>query len=649
MRTVQLLDVEREVEELGVDIEELPSLGRLSTIVKTWRTEALHALAHTPDIKQLQHLLITGENLPVTFPGCLLELRSKLIRAEAWVERVRDALPRAKTRSNNELKKVTFRFVPRLQNLIRESRRKYATLVQVEFGTMKSLLDEASIMRINAKELDHIALVVEAAQDWVGRVREAMNAGEKATLNRLEELLIEADDIPVKMDEHQLLLCEINARRWRAKVKNFLVREATCRVDMLEKYLSDFEGIRGAMPLDPLTKKKYTLIEEIEIRSIVNTVYTWRLKVKRALNAKRGTSLTKFRALVEEAADISVLNLQAEMRPLQKILRKESEWREGYGALIATCLSSTMGPQASGGLPEACAQEIRSTISISLLEQCIVSGEKINAQIDDMHALKSLLSSGKAWLEQQEVLCPKRQTKRSSTKVAMKPSEADMIAHIDLAETMPFDFAPGVGRLQDGIESARKWRSGARHAFNDLNLKQEERSSAEGEVGATRNVFPDVDEDALELLRELSRDAETLLIRTEEEAIVERFLGIYSWGQDLYAAFGLEASKCTLTELDQLIKKGTELYGTSACEATPSTPPFMRPTIEYGASNLYPATAQLHEARNWTRAAKKVFEGSGATFKQVSELLAKASSYVDLLLRYSLLTPHVSRLMSRGG
>lgn len=102
----QLLDVEREVEELGVHIEELAFLDRLSILVKTWQNEASHALAHTPDIKQLQHLLITGENLPVAFPDCLFGLRSKLARAEAWIERVRDALPRAKTRSTNELKKV---------------------------------------------------------------------------------------------------------------------------------------------------------------------------------------------------------------------------------------------------------------------------------------------------------------------------------------------------------------------------------------------------------------------------------------------------------------------------------------------------------------------------------------------------------------
>ena len=64
---------------------------------------------------------------------------------------------------------------------------------------MKSLLDEASCMQVDIKEREQISSVVETAQDWIERVREAMNSEEEATLKRLEGLLVEADDIPVNI------------------------------------------------------------------------------------------------------------------------------------------------------------------------------------------------------------------------------------------------------------------------------------------------------------------------------------------------------------------------------------------------------------------------------------------------------------------
>ena len=54
--------------------------------------------------------------------------------------------------------------------------------------------------------------------------------------------------------------------------------------------------------------------------------------------------------------------------------------------------------------------------------------------------------------------------------------------------------------------------------------------------------------------------ADIALVRTEEEAIVERFLGVYSWGQDLRAVLDPTSSKCTLSELDGIAKISNELY-----------------------------------------------------------------------------------------
>lgn len=90
-----------------MDIVEWGALSQLSHQVKTWRADALHALRKTPDLKQLQHLIVSGESLPVAFPDYIDDLRAKLAQAEAWVERVRNAVPRQKTRSNIDVKKAS--------------------------------------------------------------------------------------------------------------------------------------------------------------------------------------------------------------------------------------------------------------------------------------------------------------------------------------------------------------------------------------------------------------------------------------------------------------------------------------------------------------------------------------------------------------
>jgi len=82
---------------------------------------------------------------------------------------------------------------------------------------------------------------------------------------------------------------------------------------VLIKLLDEFEAIRAAMPLEPRAKKAWRVPEETEAKRIVGLVESWKNKVKRALGAKKGTTVPKFKSLVAEAADIPI-NLTAQVR-----------------------------------------------------------------------------------------------------------------------------------------------------------------------------------------------------------------------------------------------------------------------------------------------------------------------------------------------
>ena len=486
---------------------------------------------------------------------------------------------------------------------------------------MKSLLDEASCMQVDIKEREQISSVVETAQDWIERVREAMNSEEEATLKRLEGLLVEADDIPVNMDEHQLLLCEIKARKWTAEVQKTL-KKNDCRVNVLKNLLDEFESIREAMPLDSRAKKNYSLEEEVQLRTIVERVDSWRATVKRAMHSKRGTTLAKFQILVDEVSDIPV-NLQAEVRPIESILKKAAEWREIYADLITVCLAvnanNTNTLSSTTSSDESIETKEKMAVAFTTLEACIASGEKVNALLEEMESLKALLNSGKAWLEKLDLLCPKRQTKRTSSK-SSKPSEAEICEHMNMADTLPFDFKVGVSRLKDSIDTAHDWQVKAKKIYEELTLEFDEEIIDDN---SNDDDFPDVDDDVLERLKVLSRDAEIMLVQTEEEVVLERYLGVYSWGQDVRALLETNSSKCTLAELDRIVKVGNELYSREDNDDTQVFPPFMRSILNYGSKQLASIGTQLHATQSWVKTAKKVIENSGISLKQASDLLTK--------------------------
>jgi hypothetical protein len=118
MSWARLTELELEVGSVGVVMKETSALEKLSKRVHAWKAEAEGAMAHSPDLKHLSHLIDLGDALPVAFPLELGALRAKLAQAEAWVERVRSAVPQKATRKNAVVEKADF---GDMKNLLHES------------------------------------------------------------------------------------------------------------------------------------------------------------------------------------------------------------------------------------------------------------------------------------------------------------------------------------------------------------------------------------------------------------------------------------------------------------------------------------------------------------------------------------------------
>ena len=668
----------------GLELREAGPLLDLAKKVRDWQSDATSALAQTPDLKQLQSLLATGESLPVTLGKELGALREKLAAAEAWVERVRSAVPLKKTRKNADVEKA-------------------------DFGQMKSLLQEVSGMQVEVRERDQMAAVVETAEDWIERVREAMNSGEESTLSALEELLAEADSIPVTMSEHQVLLCEIRARRWATRVREMLGSDKDNKLEALEKLLVEFEAIREALPLDPRAKKSYKMDEEVKLRGVVAAADTWKAKVKRATAAKKGTPLHRYSSLLEEAAKIPV-NLEQHTKPIVLVMTKAEEWRKQHAALLRLCAprakkatsdgdnnmavdekgeggdggdgsangshsaapdaadadgtaTSSTSAEANAADDEGASPEPLPKVSMSALESCLTGAEKVHAAMEEVDELRSLLEAGKAWLEQTEKLCPKRAKKTSTSANGSsgsqggvsqkKPTVAEMHAHIEAAAQLPFDLAAPLARLSDCVEHGRAWQQQAQSILQELAEAHEavgspKSSSSSGsadslpqESGSTDLEFPPVDEDLLEGLKAVQREAEVIAVFTEEEALVERYFCVYNWCHEVMSLLGKKQGRPTVTlnDLERIAQSGKELFhgqqrSPSPCnsdDASNSTsklpvPAFLKPVLSFGERHLTTALSQYDLAAAWCKAAKKCLDG-GLTFKLAKELLEKLSLF----------------------
>jgi len=592
----KLEDLEADLLATKVNLKEGAALRQLMKHIREWCAGAEKAVTETPDLKCLQQLIGAGELLPVSFPVLLEMLQAKLAQAEAWVERVRNAVPQKKTRKN-------------------------AVTEKVEFGEMKSLLTEVSGMQVDMRERDHMAQVVETAEDWIGRVREAMDAGEESTLAALENLLTEADSIPVGMDEHQLLVCEIKARRWTSDVRETL--KATDRgVEVLWAHLDDFEAIRQEMPLDATAKNKFTVEEEARLKEVVGMVQVWQEKVKRAMANKRGTTLVTYQELIDEAAAIPV-DLSSYSEPVKMILNKAAIWSEAHTSLIRACLKGSggegNGADSKAAVGQQPSDEKISPVTLSALESCLQAAEKVNAAIAEAPLLRDLLEKGKAWLQQAEKLCPKRQTKRSAQNSSEKPTEQAVLDHIALGRDLPIDLTILVDRLSENIQTARTWCEQAR-AFMHKIASDEEM----GDPGEDSSDFPVLDEDIHERLRTLLGEADLLIVKTEEEIIIDRFLEVYAWSLEVSVALdpGRQFS-WGMQDLERVTKKASELFLTDQVSVT-SLPPLLKNVIFYGESRVQLLSDHRNEVMSWLQAAKKLLESTGGvTRRQAKDLLEK--------------------------
>lgn len=333
--------------------------------------------AKAASLKRVEALLVEGEKMPFEFSAELDILREKKLQAKQWLERLKTKLP----------SKVGHSKALRGEGGGGSSGSDRMNLSDMKLIVQEGeeLFEDGSSRSSQAKELSKAQTVVDVAEEWLARMKdilvEANNGSESSleAIDTLNELLSEADDMPVFMEEAQVLRCHLQALEWAEKAKPILqipgmsppppqptpsivesVKECedvdddtagasgnkqsktTPRIrgkpklSEVQRLFREITRIRGNVPdevWDDFPVKH--LREETYCMEIVSKTEDWLARVKKIVSGpntvKNGVELTTLRNLLEEGLSTNI-NLDNELRPLHTAIVAAENWIEKYAA-----------------------------------------------------------------------------------------------------------------------------------------------------------------------------------------------------------------------------------------------------------------------------------------------------------------------------
>ena len=482
-------------QELRLRFHEVGVLAAVLDRADRWVAEAGAAVAESPDLKRLQGLLEEANGIPVDLSETCEVIQGKVRQAQEWVEKVRKALPRKnKTRSNaaNDAGKV-------------------------DYSAARTLLSEGAGIRVDVKELDDIAGVLDTAETWLTRVREALNDADadEASLESLQALLHEADDIPVEMDEHKILAAEIEARRWGLRVQPRL-RSPNVTVPDLEALMAEATELRSRLPIAAEEQKAWPLPQEAEARKMLGRAQGWLRAHKQCINPnglgfRRGVTVRRLLRLLGKARAVPV-DLTAYTQPMAEAVQGAEKWLKDAAPILAACgvwvrssfvvptpapspeknpdvmdvdgdgaaAAAAASAAASGALvvdggdtveaevddeeeeepaePEGGRPApVGPKVAQERLTECVTAAQDLSAELAEAEELKALHGKMLAWLEHLGLVCPKRLSKRRGGR--QKVTVEQVRALVAEGEAMPVDLAEEVAEIREKLAATLEWQA----------------------------------------------------------------------------------------------------------------------------------------------------------------------------------------------
>ena len=330
-------------------------------------------------LKRIEALFLEGERAPFEFTKELDILRDKKAQAKVWLEKLKASFSKTAGRSQS-LRKGGGDGISGEKIGLEEMKQ------MLQEG--EELFDDESTRTVQGRELNRAQSVVDVAEEWINRVKELItesydsnSSSSLEAMKTIQEMLAEADQMPVVMPEAQVLRMHLDILEWAAKARPILlmpdvesdvkdekmddadaaesaamdcdhggkdasaakklepknIKKNKPTLSSIQRLAREIHKIRSSLPASTLEDfPMKPLREEAFCLDCVNKTEEWTARLKRQMAnnvIKKGAKLSTLRSLFEEGKSIPV-HLDSEMRPIRLAIATAEDWiHQSYSVL----------------------------------------------------------------------------------------------------------------------------------------------------------------------------------------------------------------------------------------------------------------------------------------------------------------------------
>lgn len=417
----------------------------------------------------IRDVLAKIELVPVNFEQEVEQFQTKMHSAQTWLAKARKCMPnRRPTR-----------------------RAGGADPKKMDLEAIRALVDDAPCE--NSTEMFEMQDLLECADVWAVKVKEAIDGGADVTLEQLKELLDEAKDIPVVMDEQKFLEAEIDAREWCTTAASKLASRTS--IEEMEDLLTQAKTIRER--IYPKKQSRWKPQVERDIGAAMEQSRKWINELRDNLgvaafdklfaslssyvpsshSARASSSTTSvdrakkktmdaISKLIEKAQALAI-DVSSYTTPLNDLLLKGVEAQAEASAILMSigCLSGTI----ASNLDESSSMEIDSMPKeLGDLAQASALIEKIDSfpfTFEEGLSLASIVEGEKDWAARVRECIPPRQSRKK--RLANDSFTTEQLHELlDESKRLRFLFRDELRILSKELHDLTSWRAKAQEVIN---------------------------------------------------------------------------------------------------------------------------------------------------------------------------------------
>lgn len=575
IETIPLDDIERlmaECESCTLVVPFAEELRAMIAAVQSWRAEVREITednSKVVSLQRLEQLLGDADGFPVDLSQEIATLKEKREVARGWLEKLKKVLP---NKGRQPLRKMDAEDYSENRVNLNDMKNLVAQSEQVLHRESEEDRTSREIAQ-SSRELNKAQTLVDVAEGWASRVRELLGESDLSSIDSLEDLLREAESMPVYMEEMSMLRVHLDTCAWSKKVRKKL-EAGKLRPADLQRSVKDLAKIRSVLPNKETLSQLVTFPEEAMCTEALAFADRWIARSKRLIpGGKRDIDYAKLRQLYLDGLHAPV-NLDSELRPLFQYISDAESWVDQHrGILMDVGIACTMGKTDPNegdvddrdNRPADVVNTVESkmqmekvegmgmnTVSLLDLERLNESANHLVVIFPELQELRSRIDQVRRWLEEVNNLYPRKTMNSNKKRSKVRRTDANYLDELlARGKSLGIDISDDIERVSEIVEYSKNYNATCIHVLKTIGNKVEvleklcvkmiqSKSTVfpflEG-VRDSKGIIVEDQETAAMLntvnneLNDLVRKGEDSVLSSNEARLVDLCAGIMKWVQ----------------------------------------------------------------------------------------------------------------------